>query len=302
MEGVLLVDKPVGLTSFDVVHKVRNLVRKLGTIRKPKVGHTGTLDPFATGVLPICIGGTTKLSQFLIEADKRYRATMRLGEQTNTDDSEGEVIKKGDLSSLVPETVHSAILALKGTHQQVPPQFSAIRIRGKRAYELARAGEVVHLEPRPITIHQVSVSEPITFPDVVFEVHASKGTYIRALCRDLGEELGCGAHCVGLRRLDAAGFDEKETITLDALLSLETREEFERHLVSPWEMLRGLPAYQATEEQTRALSHGRLITPTTPFAQETPIRVSNPEGKLICVAMFVPPGRLKPRRVLANQT
>lgn len=298
MDGLLLVDKPEGLSSHDVVHRVRGLVRRLTGQRKPKVGHTGTLDPFATGMLPICLGQATRLSRFLLDADKLYQATALLGVETDTEDREGQILRQQDPSGLDPEQIAQAAASLTGPQMQMPPSFSAIHVNGKRAYELAREGKEVQLEPRPITIHSLELLS-VELPRVELVVHASKGTYIRSLCRDLGQRLGVGAHCEALRRLDAAGFHVKDATPLAEIQTLEGPEALASLVISPLEMLQHLPLHQVDEAQTLALRQGRRV-PGPPQSQPGQIwRVAH-QRDLICVGLIEPDGQLKPERVMAG--
>ncbi len=295
MDGLLVLDKPQGLTSFDVVRRVRGVVRRLGTVKKPKVGHAGTLDPFATGVLPICVGRATRLAQYLIDGDKRYRATLRLGIATDTEDSEGQVIEEHPWQDLQPEVVRQTIESMVGQHMQTPPIYSAIRINGRRAYDMARAGEVPQMEPRPITIYSIDV-ESIDLPDVVFSVTASKGTYIRSLCRDIGQTLKVGGHCHALRRLAAAGFEEDESHLVEPIFTAEG-EFFRARLLTPLEMLRALPLVQVSEACTERLRHGQTVPWEGLPEGDSPFRVSSPAGELVCVAKRKGEA-IKPERVM----
>ncbi|MDH5596762.1 MAG: tRNA pseudouridine(55) synthase TruB [Candidatus Peregrinibacteria bacterium] len=193
MDGLLLIDKPSGWTSFDVVAKIRN---KLGV---KKVGHSGTLDPMATGLLILCVGKATKQIQEMIGFDKEYIAEITLGATTNTDDAEGE-IKKSDISKLINlDDIETVLEKFRGEIEQVPPQFSAKKIKGQRAYAMARKGQEVKLEPVKITIHELELLN-YQWPVLSIRVLSSKGTYIRALARDIGRELGCGAYLSALER------------------------------------------------------------------------------------------------------
>ncbi|MCC7073340.1 MAG: tRNA pseudouridine(55) synthase TruB [Deltaproteobacteria bacterium] len=202
MEGLLIVDKAEGPTSFDVVARAR---RALGT---RAIGHTGTLDPLASGVLVLLVGRWTRLANLLASDDKRYRATVRFGTSTTTDDRAGEVADRGDPALLDEARVRAALTGLRGTHAQVPPAYSAIHVSGQRAYQLARRGDTVELAPRAVEVFSLELVEWRP-PDAVLDVHCSKGTYVRALARDLGRALGVPAHLHALRRT-AAG-----TWTLD---------------------------------------------------------------------------------------
>src|SRR3712207_286159 len=193
MDGVLVIDKPKGPTSFDVVRQVR------GLLKVKKVGHTGTLDPMATGVLPLCLGEATKVAGFITEGDKAYDATVRLGAETDTQDAEGQVTARSPVPPLTPALLESALARFRGTFEQVPPMYSAVKVAGRRLYELARAGEEVERAARAVTVHRFDV-EPVRGEASAFrvEVDCSSGTYVRSLAADLGRSLGGGAH---LRRL-----------------------------------------------------------------------------------------------------
>jgi tRNA pseudouridine55 synthase len=212
LHGLIVVDKPAGLSSAAVVHRVRG---RLGVRR---AGHTGTLDPLATGVLPVCIGEATKLAGYLIAEDKAYRATIELGAETDTFDVEGEVVAR-DLDAAARVTraaIDAAIARRTGPQQQEPPLYSAIKIGGRRMHEMARAGETVERAPRAVTIHSIAVvAAPL--PRIVVDVACTKGTYIRSLAHDLGRDLGCGAHLVALRRTRTGPYGEDRAIPLDHL-------------------------------------------------------------------------------------
>ena len=217
-EGVLVVDKPIGWTSHDVVGRTRRLA---GT---RKVGHAGTLDPMATGVLVLGIGRATRLLTFLVGCDKDYTATVRLGQATVTDDAEGEVVGAPGAAGLTAQQVEHAVAALTGDIEQVPSAVSAIKVDGKRSYARVRAGEDVRLLPRPVTVSRFvvrSVTEREvdggTVLDVDVELTVSSGTYVRALARDLGESLGCGGHLTALRRTRVGGFGLDLAHTVDDL-------------------------------------------------------------------------------------
>jgi len=208
--GILLVDKAVDWTSHDVV----NLVRRRFGVRK--VGHCGTLDPNATGVLVLVLGRATKLSERLTTQDKTYTGTMRLGVETFTEDSDGEITATADTADVTPEQVRSVCAGFVGEIEQVPPMVSAIKKDGKPLYKLARKGKVVERDPRRITIHSLELGR-IAIPDVDFTVACSKGTYIRTLCADIGREIGCGAHLLALRRLRSGTFDIADAYPVDEI-------------------------------------------------------------------------------------
>ena len=209
LAGVLVIDKPGGMTSHDVVMRVRRI---LGV---KKVGHTGTLDPMATGLLPLCIGGATKIARFLEGGEKEYRATIKFGIETDTYDAEGKVVAESDTSGVSEEMVVEALAQFKGKIQQIPPMYSAVKIGGTPLYKLARKGITVEREPKEVDISSIDVEE-FTMPLLTMRIACSKGTYIRTLCHDLGTVVGCGAHLVALRRTRSGYFSIQDAITPDA--------------------------------------------------------------------------------------
>src|ERR1700712_1822866 len=209
LDGVLLLDKPLGLSSNDA------LIRAKRIYLAKKAGHTGTLDPLATGLLPLCFGEATKFSQDLLEADKTYEATMRLGVQTTTGDAEGEALKTREVTC--DETaILAALVGFRGDITQIPPMYSALKRDGKPLYEYARAGQTVEREARNVTILALEMIA-CALPDVTFRVTCSKGTYVRTLAEDIGEKLGCGAHLVALRRTGVGVLTLEHAVTLDTL-------------------------------------------------------------------------------------
>ncbi|MDK8798616.1 tRNA pseudouridine(55) synthase TruB [Corynebacterium coyleae] len=251
--GIVVVDKPQGLTSHDVVARLR---RFFGT---RKVGHAGTLDPMATGVLVAGIERGTKLLAHLVAEDKVYETTIRLGASTTTDDAEGEITETHDASEVTDDAIHEQIALLTGDIMQVPSKVSAIKIDGRRAHELVRAGEEVTIPPRPVTVHAFDVSE-IRHHDGVVDidarVHCSSGTYIRSLGRDLGAALGVGGHLIALRRTSVGPFSIDDAHTLDALednavLSLTMDET----------LTRSWPVLDVTTDEYAALSMGKWLEP-----------------------------------------
>jgi tRNA pseudouridine55 synthase len=210
MDGFFVIDKPAGMTSHDVVSAVRRIVGQ------KKVGHTGTLDPFATGVLPVALGEGTKAIPFLDESVKEYRAIMRLGETTDTQDYTGSIIRRGDWQGLTSDAVESAVMSFLGKGTQVPPMYSAIKKDGIPLYKLARKGEEIHREPRNMEIYSL-VIEHIALPEITFTVRCSRGVYVRTLANDMGDLLGSGAHLTALRRNASGNFLLGSAVSLDAL-------------------------------------------------------------------------------------
>ncbi len=207
MDGILLIDKPKGWTSFDVVAKVRGQVKRETGLKKPKVGHTGTLDPLATGLMIVVLGSYCKRAQEFSKLDKVYEVTMKLGQTSTTDDEEGEKTRTGDRRPGTEE-VDQTIQSFVGEIQQTPPAFSAIKVNGQRAYKLAREGKEVKMEPRTVMIHAIT-EECYEYPFVRFTAHVSSGTYIRSLVRDIGEKLETGAYMSDLRRTKVGTYDIK---------------------------------------------------------------------------------------------
>jgi tRNA pseudouridine55 synthase len=250
VHGVLVVDKPAGMTSAAVVAVAR---RALGVER---IGHTGTLDPMATGVLPLCVGEATKLAGFLLVADKRYEATLVLGVETDTLDAEGAVVRRRDAAaaSVTAARLAAAVAARVGAQEQVPPMHSAIKQDGKRLYELARAGLTVERAPRSVTVYS---AELVGFdpPDARLRVHCSKGTYIRSLVADLGDDLGCGAHVSALRRTASGPFELAAALSLDAVQS----GRVEDRLIAPQAALAHLPSARVSNADVARVRDGQRL-------------------------------------------
>lgn len=217
MDGILIIDKPGGMTSHDVV----DFIRRRFNIKK--AGHAGTLDPSVTGVLVVLVGKATKLSAELTSGDKEYEATMVLGKRTDSGDADGKTIATGNYSGLTQEKIREVFKTFEGEIEQVPPMVSALRHKGKRLYELARQGKEVERAPRTIHIRRLTI-ERISIPEIDFSVACSKGTYIRKLCDDIGEVLGCGGYLSYLRRIRAGGFGLDQAVTIDKLKGLSRRD------------------------------------------------------------------------------
>lgn len=276
---MVVVDKPKGPTSHDMVDRVR---RALGERR---VGHTGTLDPFATGVLPVCVGKATRLVRFLALGDKVYEATVRLGFATTTDDGTGEPLGPPGPVAVDETALRSALRALTGTLDQIPPAFSAKRLQGKRLYELAREGVPIASAPSRVTVHDIQVRERVG-DTLRIEVRCSPGTYIRAIARDLGAALGCGGHLTELRRTRSGAFGLEHAVPGDALDgSVRERLQPLRDCLRDW------PVLCVTEEGKRALRHGRELARglvATGFPEADPAewyRVLDETGDLLAVAV-----------------
>ena len=248
MQGLLIINKPEGITSFGAVARVRRCANTR------RVGHTGTLDPMATGVLPIFVGRATSLSSFLLEADKGYTATFLFGTVTDTDDITGKVIKQS-VVNLTEDQVLSKLNEFVGEIKQVPPDFSAIKQGGVPMYKLARKGEKVEIPERLVTVYSITPKSEFKNNEITLEIKCSKGTYIRSLCRDLGQSLGCGATLKALRRDFTSGFSLDDAVDLDEL----TADNIENYLISEEKAVEHLRKIQVSEKQaTRFLNGGKL--------------------------------------------
>lgn len=248
MHGVVVIDKPAGCTSFDVVRRIRRLSGAA------KAGHAGTLDPLATGVLPVFINEATKLMQFFSHDDKEYRATVLLGVETDTLDVEGRVTARRSCD-VTTEEVMRAVETLSGPAQIEPPRYSAVKYRGKPLYIWARRGTPVKAEPRAVTIYRVTVEE-VALPKVRFSVACSKGTYVRSLCEELGKRLGCGACLAALRRIRCGRFREDEAIALGEHDDRAGADLVARRLVPIAEALRDFPAVTVTAAEAEKIHKG----------------------------------------------
>lgn len=274
MNGIVVIDKPKGVTSHDVVGMMR---KRFGTRR---VGHTGTLDPMATGVLPVCIGNACRAADMLIESDKRYTAQLMLGKTTDTLDIEGTVTGECDVTVGEAE-VREAICKFTGEISQIPPMYSAIKKDGKKLYELAREGKEIEREPRRITIYSIDIVS-VNLPYVEIDVTCSKGTYIRTLCDDIGKTLGCGAVMTELRRTQTAGFSIDTAYTIDELDSMEDKGVA---LKPTDELFAHLRAINLNEKQTRSITNGVQMTWREGNEGEM-YRLYSNEGKFLCVSQI----------------
>ncbi len=285
--GILLLDKPRGLTSNQALGRAKFL---LGL---RKAGHTGALDPMATGLLPLCFGEATKVSAFLLDADKGYLAEARLGVTTDSGDADGEELDHRPVPRLDRERVEHALEAFRGSIDQVPPMYSALKHKGKRLHELARAGIEVERPPRRVTIFRLDLLD-LEHDRLTLRVRCSKGTYIRSLAMDLGERLGCGAHLTALRRERSGPFDLRDAVTLDDLEALESEED-RRALLRPSESaLSGLPEVRVDGDGERAIRHGQSVSTESDPAD--PVRIRHGEV-FVGLGRIDADRRLRPRRL-----
>ena len=253
MQGIILLNKPKGITSFSAVARVRRLC---GIKR---VGHTGTLDPLAEGVLPILVGRATALSSYITDGDKAYTARVRLGITTDTEDITGTVLEEKEVS-ISGEALENAVSSFKGKIMQVPPMYSAVKVNGKKLYELARAGKEVEREARKVTFHEIEILS-IELPVVKIRVLCSKGTYIRTLCNDIGEKLGCYAAMKSLLRTRVGVFDIKEAITLEELEKYRDEGKLAEVILPPDRIFMHMPAVYAKTEFCKLLDNGNTVYP-----------------------------------------
>jgi tRNA pseudouridine55 synthase len=301
MDGVLVVDKPGGMTSFDVVRQIRHAAR----IRR--VGHGGTLDPLASGVLPICLGEATKLAQFLLEADKAYQATLCFGVETDSYDADGQVTRRCDTDGVSAEALAAALDAFRGVIRQRPPAFSALKHQGEPLYAYARRGEPVEAPERTVTIHELTL---VTFQGpqaVTLQVRCSKGTYIRSLAFDLGRALGSGAHLTALRRTQSGPFTLASARPLGTLVDLlRATASTSWPLVGLSDVLGHLPRLSVDDATALAVVHGKAVPWPALAAQQGQGAISPPPGRfqllaggggLLAVAEVHPDGLVRTVRV-----
>lgn len=253
VNGILNVMKPPGMTSFDVVASLRRI------LKTKKIGHTGTLDPGAVGVLPVCVGSATKAIEFMTEKDKLYRAELKLGITTDTQDITGQVTDTRKVN-VTREQVLDAIMSFVGTYSQVPPMYSAVKINGQKLYELARSGKTIEREPRVVNIYYINVID-ISEEDgsVLFDVACSKGTYIRTLCADIGEKLGCGGCMSFLIRLKSGPFDLESSLTLDEIEELYSADRLKEKMFHVDRVFADLDEVVLKEAEIRKIINGAAV-------------------------------------------
>lgn len=275
MDGLVLVDKPVGLTSFDIVKRVRRL------LDIQKVGHTGTLDPRASGLLPMVLGRCTKLAKYLSDDRKAYRFEMELGKFTETLDSESEVTETCDWEHVTADDISDALQSFIGEISQVPPKYSAIKIDGERAYDIARRGQDVDMEARSVTIHALEL-ESFDPPFATFSVECGSGTYVRSLVRDIATAANSCAYTTDIRRTKVGSFTLDEAVTLDELAAEAPGDA----VLPPAFMMRDLPVYAASEDEVIAIGYGQkpLVELDEAVSHLDPICILDDDGELVAVA------------------
>ena len=292
IDGVFLLDKPQGMSSNDIMQKVKRV------FQANKAGHTGALDPLATGMLPICLGEATKFSQFLLDADKRYVVTAKLGERTDTSDAEGQVVETRSVN-VETSQILTALEQFRGDILQVPTMFSALKHNGKPLYEYARAGITVEREARPITIFELNFIE-YQAPFLTLEVHCSKGTYIRTLVDDLGEVLGCGAHVTVLRRTAVADYPAEKMMTWDALQALAEQGDLDQHLLPIDTAVSKLPALKLNAEQSKGIGFGQRVKFANEAKLRGQVRLFSDKNIFLGVALIDDNNVIRPQRLITQ--
>jgi tRNA pseudouridine55 synthase len=299
IDGVLLLDKPTGISSNDALQKVKRI------FFAEKAGHTGALDPLATGMLPICLGEATKFSQFLLDSDKRYRVIAKLGERTNTSDSDGEVVETREVN-VDRNTLLAKIASFEGVTDQVPSMFSALKYQGKPLYEYAREGIEVPRESRKITVYDIELLR-FEGDEIEMDVHCSKGTYIRTIVDDLGEMLGCGAHVINLRRTAVAKYPYEQMVTLEQLEALlqqaKEQERQPKELLDPLLLpmdtaVQDLPEVNVIPELADMVLHGQAVQ-VFGAPSEGQVRITAGDERLfIGVGQMDDDGKIAPKRLV----
>ncbi len=292
VSGVLVIDKPAGLTS----HQVVQIVRKGTGIRR--AGHTGTLDPRASGVLVVLIGPAVRLSEWVSSSDKRYLATIRLGEVRDTYDAEGRILETHPWEHITEEQIRDILKQFEGEIEQVPPAYSAVRVQGKRAYALAREGKPVELKPRKIKVYKLDLLEWEP-PDLVVDVYCSSGTYVRSLAHDLGQALGTGAYLLGLRRTQSGRFTLRDAVPLSRLQQAFQEGDWYRFLIPAAEALPPeWPTVELDSDQVERVRHGHRVPAPEAYEPEQLVRALSEQGDLVAVMQYVPETQeLQPKKV-----
>ena len=297
LSGILVLDKPQGVSSNGALQRAKRL------FQAAKAGHTGSLDPLATGVLPLCFGEATKFSQYLLDADKGYRSTFVLGEGTDTGDAEGEVVRRRSAAAITEAKLREAMTRFTGEIEQIPPMYSAVKRDGKPLYKLAREGKEVEREARAVTIHQFELLtfEPGEAARIVVDVLCSKGSYIRTLAEDLGGELGVPAHVAALRRTRSGPFSLDAAVTLEELeadAALGT-DALDARLLAAQAAITDMPCVELTESAGFYLRQGQpVLVPNGP--RNGMVRVVVRGGEFLGIGEMLDDGRVAPRRLIAN--
>lgn len=294
IDGIVVLDKAKGLSSNAALQQVKRIYNA------NKAGHTGSLDPLATGVLPLCLGEATKVSQFLLNSDKKYRARIKLGIRTDSGDSEGIVIEQCDEFEVKRKEVEKALRQFEGEIEQVPPMYSALKVNGVPLYKLARKGQEIERAPRPVTVYSIELTE-FEGDELELEIACSKGTYIRTIADDLGQALNCGAHIIGLRRTQAGAFTEDDCISAEDLEN--EKEEFgiegiDQHLIPMDEAVSFLPEVELPSITASCVKNGQAVL-VRHLPEEGLVRLYE-EGQFIGIGSIDDDGKVAPKRLIVT--
>lgn len=286
--GILNINKPLGWTSHDVVAKVRAM------LKGPKVGHAGTLDPAASGVLPILIGRGTRVAEYLLSWDKEYHAVLRLGEVTDTQDATGSVLARRSTEGLTEEAIRATVARFQGRLTQLPPMYSAVKVSGMPLYKAARSGKIVERVPREVMIHKIEVLK-IDSRDISLHVHCSKGTYIRTLCADIGDALGVGGHLLTLVRTRVGPFPLRDSLCIQDLPAMYLTGQLAEAVISLDEALKGLPDVVVDDAAAIRVRHGGAVSfkavqwnrwpGLTEAKTDRPVRIKDTNGRLLAIGV-----------------
>lgn len=295
IEGIFLLDKPLGISANAALQQVKRI------FAAEKAGHTGSLDPLASGMLPVCFGEATKFSQFLLNSDKRYWVIAQLGVKTNTGDAEGEVVEEKAIENFSEQTLNAVLEKFRGDIMQIPSMFSALKHQGRPLYEYARNGITIEREARPVTIYELNLLER-TAQTLTFDISCSKGTYIRTLVEDIGDALGCGAHVTALRRLNAGPYHESQMMTIETLEKLQQPGDYstlDQHLLPVDSAISDWISVTISDPALYYLRRGQPViisnAPTSGW-----IRLISSQKKFLGVGEILDDGRVAPRRLVKD--
>jgi len=290
VDGILLLDKPLGRSSNSALQKVRYL------FNAKKAGHTGSLDPLATGVLPICFGQASKVSAYLLDSDKRYIFTAQLGVTTTTGDKEGDVLKTREVTKFTEQQLETVLQNFRGEIEQIPPMHSALKHNGQPLYKLARQGIEIERKAREVTIHELTLIE-ISADTITVDAHCSKGTYIRTLAQDIGEALGFGAHLSMLRRTNVSPFDCSKLYTIEEIEKLAETNELAGVLLPIDSALVKLPSIVLSDEESKRIQHGLKVS-RRDIPENDMIRMYLEDGEFIGIGRYSSDQQLAPKRMM----
>lgn len=293
VDGIVLLNKPIGLSSNQALQKVRRLYQA------EKAGHTGALDPLATGMLPLCLGEGTKFSQFLLDANKRYITTIALGQRTTTGDAEGEVLTKLEVPTISDDALEGLLASFRGEIEQIPPMYSALKYEGKPLYEYARQGIVIERKKRQVNISNLTVLNR-THNSLTLDISCSKGTYIRTIGEDIGEALGCGAHLQSLHRVSTAGYKTEDMLTLEELVEIAEQgwSVLDQYLLPIDTAVLHLNRVELTPSETQDMLYGRTLLKDTPWRHDDLVRMYTQADKRFLGLGQIKDNGLKPHRLI----